>query len=201
MIASSTSADATARSCYQYRRPRIDRIRMPPTDALRILDASLNRAGEGLRVVEDYVRFVLDDPFLTRADQSACGTISRPRPQRFRRRSPRGARHAARRRHAISTHGRARPFGRLGRVCGQPQTHRAVAPQPRRIRQAGRRRIRRPDGIAPLPAVHAGKGDRRRPRRAESGWKACGCACWSMAANRRTRLNSWSRHWSKPASA
>jgi thiamine-phosphate pyrophosphorylase len=32
---------------------------------MRILDASLNRAGEGLRVVEDFVRFVLDDPFLT----------------------------------------------------------------------------------------------------------------------------------------
>jgi thiamine-phosphate pyrophosphorylase len=32
---------------------------------LRILDASLNRAGEGLRVVEDYVRFQLDDVHLT----------------------------------------------------------------------------------------------------------------------------------------
>ncbi len=32
---------------------------------MRILDASLNRATEGLRVVEDYVRFVLDDRFLT----------------------------------------------------------------------------------------------------------------------------------------
>ena len=32
---------------------------------LRIVDASLNRAGEGLRVIEDFVRFVLDDPFLT----------------------------------------------------------------------------------------------------------------------------------------
>ncbi len=38
---------------------------MKQTD-LRIIDAALNRAGEGLRVVEDYVRFVLDDPFLTR---------------------------------------------------------------------------------------------------------------------------------------
>jgi len=38
---------------------------MQPTPALRILDASLNRAGEGLRVVEDYVRFVLDDVHLT----------------------------------------------------------------------------------------------------------------------------------------
>lgn len=32
----------------------------------RVLDASANRAREGLRVVEDYARFVLDDPGLTR---------------------------------------------------------------------------------------------------------------------------------------
>jgi thiamine-phosphate pyrophosphorylase len=36
------------------------------SDVLRIIDAALNRAGEGLRVVEDYVRFVLDEPFLAR---------------------------------------------------------------------------------------------------------------------------------------
>jgi thiamine-phosphate pyrophosphorylase len=35
-------------------------------DLYRILDAAANRAREGLRVVEDYVRFVLDDPGLTR---------------------------------------------------------------------------------------------------------------------------------------
>ena len=35
-------------------------------DLGRILDASANRASEGLRVVEDYVRFVLDDPALCR---------------------------------------------------------------------------------------------------------------------------------------
>jgi thiamine-phosphate pyrophosphorylase len=35
-------------------------------DLARILDASANRAREGLRVVEDYVRFVLEDPSLTR---------------------------------------------------------------------------------------------------------------------------------------
>lgn len=34
-------------------------------DVLRILDANANRAAEGLRVVEEYARFVLDDPFLT----------------------------------------------------------------------------------------------------------------------------------------
>jgi thiamine-phosphate pyrophosphorylase len=35
------------------------------TAVYRILDASANRAAEGLRVVEDYLRFVLDDPLLT----------------------------------------------------------------------------------------------------------------------------------------
>lgn len=36
----------------------------PPTPLLRILDANANRAGEGLRVIEEYARFVLDDPHL-----------------------------------------------------------------------------------------------------------------------------------------
>jgi thiamine-phosphate pyrophosphorylase len=40
---------------------------MSQIPVLRILDASLNRATEGLRVVEDYGRFVLDDSFLTHA--------------------------------------------------------------------------------------------------------------------------------------
>src|SRR3954454_15236719 len=38
---------------------------MSRTPVIRIIDASLKRASEGLRVVEDYVRFVLDDRFLT----------------------------------------------------------------------------------------------------------------------------------------
>ncbi|MGH7169531.1 MAG: thiamine phosphate synthase, partial [Gemmataceae bacterium] len=36
-------------------------------DTARILDACANRAREGLRVIEDYCRFVLDDAFLSRA--------------------------------------------------------------------------------------------------------------------------------------
>jgi thiamine-phosphate pyrophosphorylase len=36
-------------------------------DTARILDACANRAREGLRVLEDYCRFVLDDAFLSRA--------------------------------------------------------------------------------------------------------------------------------------
>jgi len=39
---------------------------MASTPLLRMIDAAVNRAGEGLRVAEDYVRFVLDDPHLTR---------------------------------------------------------------------------------------------------------------------------------------
>jgi thiamine-phosphate pyrophosphorylase len=35
-------------------------------DLFRILDAAANRAREGLRVIEDYLRFVLDDPHLVR---------------------------------------------------------------------------------------------------------------------------------------
>ena len=39
--------------------------RDPPPGVLRIIDAAANRAGEGLRVIEDYLRFVLDDRHLT----------------------------------------------------------------------------------------------------------------------------------------
>jgi thiamine-phosphate pyrophosphorylase len=39
---------------------------METTPLYRVLDASFNRASEGLRVIEDYVRFVLDDSNLTR---------------------------------------------------------------------------------------------------------------------------------------
>ena len=38
---------------------------MPATPHHRILDAALNRAGEGLRAAEDFTRLALDDPFLT----------------------------------------------------------------------------------------------------------------------------------------
>src|SRR5947209_19825495 len=38
---------------------------MPDSPTLRILDAAANRASEGLRVVEDYLRFGLDDAHLT----------------------------------------------------------------------------------------------------------------------------------------
>ena len=52
---------------------------MADLGSIRVLDASLNRATEGLRVVEDYVRFVLDDRHLTeqfkrlRHDLAAAG--------------------------------------------------------------------------------------------------------------------------------
>src|SRR5262249_10840577 len=44
------------------------RVEMSETDriaVLRIIDAAANRAAEGARVVEDYLRFAVDDRFLT----------------------------------------------------------------------------------------------------------------------------------------
>ncbi len=55
---------------WSLQRPALCLTSMPPASQLRIIDASLNRASEGLRVVEDYVRFVLDDPFLTNETKS-----------------------------------------------------------------------------------------------------------------------------------
>ena len=46
--------------------PPLDLDEPGGVDLARILDASINRSREGLRVVEDYVRFALDDPGLTR---------------------------------------------------------------------------------------------------------------------------------------
>jgi thiamine-phosphate pyrophosphorylase len=48
------------RPSVEPRSSSIDRLA-----TLRILDAAANRAGEGLRVVEDYLRFALDDRHLT----------------------------------------------------------------------------------------------------------------------------------------
>ena len=46
--------------------PKQSRLSCPETAVLRVVDASINRAMEGLRVVEDFVRFVLDDLHLSR---------------------------------------------------------------------------------------------------------------------------------------
>ena len=54
-----------------YTFTRRSRFMTDPT-ALRILDANLNRAGEGLRVVEDFLRMGLDDAHL-------CGLVKRLR--------------------------------------------------------------------------------------------------------------------------
>ena len=52
-----STSESPPASC---RTPAADQLR-----TLRVLDAALNRGREGLRVVEDYVRFVLDDSHLT----------------------------------------------------------------------------------------------------------------------------------------
>lgn len=62
--------DLTGACVAERQPPALDHTPSAPeftnhTAVLRILDASANRAAEGLRVVEDYVRFVLDDRQLT----------------------------------------------------------------------------------------------------------------------------------------
>ena len=65
------------------------------------LDAAANRAREGLRVVEDYVRFVLDDRHLTelckqlRHDLTAAAVADFDRQPNGRPRNARGRRHGA----------------------------------------------------------------------------------------------------------
>jgi len=49
---------------------------MVDISVLRILDASANRTSEGLRVLEDYARFVLDDPLLTQQIKSLRHTLA-----------------------------------------------------------------------------------------------------------------------------
>lgn len=70
-----------------------------PSELQRILDASLNRAGEGLRVVEDYVRLGLDDPFLARLAKSLRHDLAKAAEA-----VPSAERHAARdTRHDVGT--------------------------------------------------------------------------------------------------
>jgi len=49
---------------------RMARMRLPEKEILRILDANLNRAREGLRVVEEIARFVFDDEALQKTTKS-----------------------------------------------------------------------------------------------------------------------------------
>lgn len=49
---------------------------MASIDQLRIIDANANRAMEGLRVAEDFARFVLDDAYLTRVGKDLRHDLS-----------------------------------------------------------------------------------------------------------------------------
>ena len=122
-------------------------------DLGRILDASANRAREGLRVVEDYARFALGDPMLTRRIKDVRHRLGeairgpRPRPDAGR------ARHPRRRRHPH--------HDRLGAVEGGPPR------RPDRQLQAGRRGAPVAGGIQQAPdrrlALGAVRGPPLRP--------------------------------------
>lgn len=52
----------------------------PPHDILRIIDASLNRIGEGLRVLEEYARFSLNNTVLTQKLKNLRHSLVRVNP-------------------------------------------------------------------------------------------------------------------------
>ncbi|MFV2066889.1 MAG: hypothetical protein ACC645_07885, partial [Pirellulales bacterium] len=65
--------------------------RWDDTSLVRVLDAAANRATEGLRVAEDYARFVLDDRLLTESGKQIRHALTD-----VLRAIPTSARHAAR---------------------------------------------------------------------------------------------------------
>ena len=98
---------------------------------LRVLDAAANRAREGLRVVEDYVRFVLDDQHLT----ELCKQLRHDLTDACRGFPPTsaGPRNAGRRGHQAYSSGQRRD-DRAG-VLAEFRPLAGVAPQPGGVRQ------------------------------------------------------------------
>ena len=66
-------SDCAAATVYTLLPPAVSTV-----GVLRVIDAAANRAREGLRVVEDYVRFILDDGHLTEQLKSLAA-----RPDRY----------------------------------------------------------------------------------------------------------------------
>jgi thiamine-phosphate pyrophosphorylase len=56
-------------------------MKLPSRDILRIIDASLNRIGEGLRVLEEYARFSLNDSALTQQLKNMRHKLARVDPK------------------------------------------------------------------------------------------------------------------------
>ena len=134
--------------------------------ALRIIDAAANRAGEGLRVIEDYLRFALDDRHLTKVCKSirhdltaALDVFSSVE------------RHAARETQAdvgttVSLPAETVRGDVTAVVMANFKRARAIAPQPGGICQDAGARAGRHVGATALPGLHAGasgRSDARQP--------------------------------------
>ena len=97
-------------------------VGQPPTEQTavwRILDAAANRAGEGLRVIEDYARFALDDRFLTAECKTLRHELTAGARSLSRRPAAGGSRNPGRRRGGLDPGQRASPGrdGASGRGC------------------------------------------------------------------------------------
>ena len=110
----------------------------PLIDPLRVLDAAANRAREGLRVVEDYVRFVLDDQYLTELCKQLRHDLTAPAVTDSYRQPNGRSRNASGRWNHVD-----HDLGTAPRRCdqyraGQFRPLAGVAPQFGRIQQAGK---------------------------------------------------------------
>ncbi len=146
-------------------------------DILRILDACANRAREGLRVVEDYCRFVLDDAFLS-------GEWKRLRHDLAAALAGLPAEHLL----AVRETQRDVGAGISTEAEGERASLAAVATaNGKRVQEALRSleefgkairpRSRPGAGTAPLPQLHAGARGGTRRRGAGPAGRTCGCAC------------------------
>jgi len=125
----------------------------------RILDAAANRATEGLRVVEDFARFSLDDAHLTRLTKNlrhdlatTCAGLSLP------------DRHASRETQqdvGTTITNSHQPLASLRR---EPRAHQTIAPQPRRIQQNRFPPALLPIRIPTLPPLHPRTNPSNHPR-------------------------------------
>ena len=151
---------------------------MSQIPVLRILDASLNRATEGLRVVEDYARFVLDDPFLTTPGENAATRLGGGGRLIAVRRPPRSPRHAdemSARKSRLPAESDALD---AWDVCAA--SFKRAEQSLRSLEEYGKIvsiRFRRPMRIASLSTLYARKGVRHESRQAANASMASRSAC------------------------
>ena len=170
-----------------------------PIGVLRIIDAAANRAGEGLRAVEDYVSFVLDDRHLTELAKQLRHDLAAALA-----RVPAADRHSAR--ETTADVGAQRSARRPNR--GGSMLHRLPPPRfsalsrryavSKNMSNSGTRRPRRCSSRCDIARTPSSGPSRRLPT-ASTVSPLPGYACCWTGAIRRNRSVGWPKRSSPPA--